>query len=510
MIVKILSAAKNFEGIDYNERKNDQGRSELLMAANFDALAHSQEELKKSDYINYMKNVGDLNRRVSNKQFHAIISTKGREHSPEQLKNIAVAYLDRMGYGKNPFLIYSHSDTGNNHVHMVSTRVDKNGKKVNDKFEKMRSQAALQEILKLDPRQEAVNAISNALEFNFSTQAQYKLLLELQGFKIAEESDAIKLIKYGKVLEIQPKVHIQEKLEKYISPDERIKQLKAIFYKYKPGLELPEFKEFLKQKFGIELILHQGKGKDKPYGYSIVDNSAKEVLKGSKVMDLADLLSTTTKKEKINKANLMVSSILEERSTFSGLKKELEKLGFRLENNGDIKLNEEEKASIQIDAGLVTKLKYHERVGEASNYTSTGNQLEREVIAKLFFISPNELNLGISENKASEKYHSILQNIIDSNKASDILDSLGIKVIKYSGNYFLINEADKEIVIIDQTSIKNLSLEDLESVDLEREKVIIDNINYGGNGILTNVLEMLAWQDYSAPEEKKKKRRHSI
>ena len=38
MIVKILSPAKNFEGIDYSERKNDQGKSLLLKAENFGSL----------------------------------------------------------------------------------------------------------------------------------------------------------------------------------------------------------------------------------------------------------------------------------------------------------------------------------------------------------------------------------------------------------------------------------------------------------------------------------------
>jgi hypothetical protein len=38
MIIKILSSARNFEGIDYSERKNEQGKSQLLKAGNFEAL----------------------------------------------------------------------------------------------------------------------------------------------------------------------------------------------------------------------------------------------------------------------------------------------------------------------------------------------------------------------------------------------------------------------------------------------------------------------------------------
>ena len=64
MIIKILSSAKNFEGIDYSERKNDQGKSRLLKAENFGALGHQIDETKKADYINYMKLVSDANPRV--------------------------------------------------------------------------------------------------------------------------------------------------------------------------------------------------------------------------------------------------------------------------------------------------------------------------------------------------------------------------------------------------------------------------------------------------------------
>jgi len=51
MIVKILSSAKNFEGIDYSERKNELGKSQLLKTENFGALGHSGDEISKVDYI---------------------------------------------------------------------------------------------------------------------------------------------------------------------------------------------------------------------------------------------------------------------------------------------------------------------------------------------------------------------------------------------------------------------------------------------------------------------------
>ncbi|MCK5280955.1 MAG: relaxase/mobilization nuclease domain-containing protein, partial [Cyclobacteriaceae bacterium] len=178
-------------------RKNELGKSQLLKAENFGALGHSGDEQSKLDYINYMRLVCDSNPRVKNRQFHAVISAKGNSHSSQELTKIAEQYLKFMGYGDNPYLIYFHADTKNNHVHMVSTRVDKNGNKVDDTFEKIRSQKVLQEILNQDPHMEAKTALENALTFNFSTKAQFKFLLEEQGFKFTEKNGQLNLIKYG-------------------------------------------------------------------------------------------------------------------------------------------------------------------------------------------------------------------------------------------------------------------------------------------------------------------------
>ena len=241
MIVKILSSAKNFEGIDYSERKNELGKSQLLKAENFGALGHSGEELSKVDYINYMKLICDSNPRVKNRQFHAVISAKGNSHTAEELIEIAEVYLKSMGYGENPYLIYFHADTKNNHVHMVSTRVDKNGNKVDDTYEKIRSQKVLQEILNQDPHLEAKAALENALSFNFSTKAQFKLLLEEQGFKFTVKDGQLNLIKYGIVQSNINEAIVKHRIQNYQDPKDRIRQLKAIFHKYKTGLDLDKF-----------------------------------------------------------------------------------------------------------------------------------------------------------------------------------------------------------------------------------------------------------------------------
>ena len=40
-----------------------------------------------------------------------------------------------MDYGENPYLIYFYRDTANNHIHMVSIRVNTEGVKIDHNFE---------------------------------------------------------------------------------------------------------------------------------------------------------------------------------------------------------------------------------------------------------------------------------------------------------------------------------------------------------------------------------------
>ena len=49
----------------------------------------------------------------------------------EELVNFARRYMNEMGYGQpgQPMLIYAHHDTDNNHIHIITSRVDPHGKK---------------------------------------------------------------------------------------------------------------------------------------------------------------------------------------------------------------------------------------------------------------------------------------------------------------------------------------------------------------------------------------------
>ena len=59
--------------------------------------------------------------------------------SDELLVQIAKEYMEALGYGKQPYIVFKHNDIAREHIHIVSLRVDSRGQKINDRFEKRRS-----------------------------------------------------------------------------------------------------------------------------------------------------------------------------------------------------------------------------------------------------------------------------------------------------------------------------------------------------------------------------------
>lgn len=56
-----------------------------------------------------------------------------------QLADIGREYMERLGYGGQPYLIFKHEDIGRDHIHIVSLRVDCQGKLIKNSFEHKRS-----------------------------------------------------------------------------------------------------------------------------------------------------------------------------------------------------------------------------------------------------------------------------------------------------------------------------------------------------------------------------------
>ena len=66
--------------------------------------------------------------------------------SDDRYREMAEEYMREMGYGDQPFVVFKHADIDRSHIHIVSVCVDEEGKKISDKFEKMRSMNICREL----------------------------------------------------------------------------------------------------------------------------------------------------------------------------------------------------------------------------------------------------------------------------------------------------------------------------------------------------------------------------
>jgi hypothetical protein len=301
MIVKILGSSATFAGVRYNHEKMRSGKGELLKVRNFGSLM-GLDRIGPQDYINYLKAVSNVNNRVSKPQFHAVISAKGKSVSKDELLTTAEKWMAEMGYGENPYLVIFHNDTENNHVHIVSTRIDKNGRKISSAFEKLRSIRALSILMKREKAD--LTRLDKLLGYNFANVAQVRTLLESTGFEVRFEKEKIEISHSGKLLSTLKVSDIESLCEDQGRDKNRCRKLKAIFSKilterlsknfFSPKTdlraELQEFSSMVKRKTGAELIFHSKDNKI-PYGYTIIDHSCKTVMKGSEVMHLRDIIS---------------------------------------------------------------------------------------------------------------------------------------------------------------------------------------------------------------------------
>jgi len=305
MIVKILSKSKTFRAVRYNSNKVEKNTGELLKVSGFSALS-GLSELKPQDYINYLSAIAALNKRVIYPQFHAVISAKGKSADKQSLVVLAENWLSGMGYGSQPYLLIFHKDTANNHIHIVSSRVSRNGEKIPDSFENIRAYRVLNQLIGQDQEKLANVAIADAFKYHFSTAAQFSMLLEARGYAVNSIGSDLMLSKFGQQVARINRSEVEANIASKNYSVQRKFQLKMIFEKYRlksdarisPSKEnLPggangkirgyssPLSDKLSADFGLEFIFHF-KDESFPYGYTILDHVNKNVFKGGEIMAL--------------------------------------------------------------------------------------------------------------------------------------------------------------------------------------------------------------------------------
>lgn len=352
MIVKKLSdvSGGGFPGARYNEVKVAAGVARLMAMENVgETLRHNVEMLHRfgldasAEVERYLKDRSQTygNTKTTRFQFHVSASVKGRVMSPEELTDFARELMAGMGYARQPYFVYAHHDTDNNHVHILSTRIESNGFPIPDHQDRRRLNECANRILATDIKKD----LDRIFGYDYETEGQFANIVKAHGYKIEKSLDGYRLFKCGgnagnvAIGDILNRITKNSRKRK-----DRATQLRAIIRKYKAEIadgkcqsadnvkvsksrkkrpvkakintdirkildnhEKPLSEEncqriqalvdVLKTRFGIDISFQKDKN-GRVRGYSLIDHAGKIAFDGSKVMKLSELIDFAAKPER--------------------------------------------------------------------------------------------------------------------------------------------------------------------------------------------------------------------
>ena len=138
MIAKISSTENLGGALGYNFKKVEKGEASILHAA--ELYQNKEGRYTMEDVLVDMEALIPKKCRTKKTVFHCSLNPHPDEKlSDETLMQIAREYMEALGYGNQPYIVFKHNDIAREHIHIVSLRVDSEGRKLNDRFEKRRS-----------------------------------------------------------------------------------------------------------------------------------------------------------------------------------------------------------------------------------------------------------------------------------------------------------------------------------------------------------------------------------
>ena len=259
----------------------------------------------------------------------------------DEMTDFARQLMAEAGYGRQPYFVYYHHDTDNNHVHILSTRIQPNGFPIPDHHDYARLNAAANRILSSD-----INCdIQRMFSYGYLTEGQFANIIRSHGYKFERVDDSYVLFRGG----VKATTISLSEIGRHISQGndtrkERAKQLRAIIRKYKAEIaegkvqnvenvkghkgqkkkyvrrkanhdirkikgsngktlsqeqqrHMSELMDILKTKFGIDIHFQKDRNGE-IRGYGIVDHNRKMALDGNTVMKLSELIDFAKKQER--------------------------------------------------------------------------------------------------------------------------------------------------------------------------------------------------------------------
>ncbi len=125
-MVAIIHTTYSIKGIlSYNENKVKQGMAECIGEGNYPA---NVDQMTLTMKLNRFLRLLALNDNIKRNSVHISLNFHPYENpSKEKLMAITSTYMEKIGFGQQPYLVYQHHDAGHPHIHITSIKVRDDG-----------------------------------------------------------------------------------------------------------------------------------------------------------------------------------------------------------------------------------------------------------------------------------------------------------------------------------------------------------------------------------------------
>lgn len=331
MVAKINIGSNLYGALAYNQEKVDEGLGRIL-GSNL-VFEPTDGQFNVTECMNDFMQFVPAHFRTEKPVFHVSINPHPDDRlTDDQLADIGREYMEKLGYGDQPYLIFKHEDIGREHIHIVSLRVDSNGKKIDGYKEHERSKEITEHLERkynLNPAEgqkrseqweltpvdaskgdlkKQIAAVIKPLAsmYHFQSMGEYKAVLSLYNINVEELKGEVKGKPYRGLLysamdnegnkvgnplksSIFGKSVGYDGLEKRMEKSaERIKSknleahtLKAVSEAKQGSQSESEFRAKLRQQ-GIDVLFRRN-DEGRIYGATFIGHTTRTVLNGSRL-----------------------------------------------------------------------------------------------------------------------------------------------------------------------------------------------------------------------------------
>lgn len=332
MIAKIGKGSNMYGAILYNQQKVDKENGAVLL---LNKIPDTVDGRYSVAYFNKcFEPYLSANIKTEKTVRHISLNLDPADKvSDEQFTEMAQEYMERMDYGSQPYIIFKHTDIDRTHIHIVSTCVGIDGKKIPDDYDHPRSMAIcrdLEQKYNLQKTTEQENKQTNKIfrpvdyhkgdiksqiasvvrhlpkYYSFSTMGSYSALLSLFNITVEE----VKGERNGQPVNGLVYLALDEKGNKASNPfkaslfgkDAGITQLQKHFEQSKEKLKTSSVRSVLKNTVelgihttsnetdfkkqlteqGINTIIRRN-NEGRIYGITFIDHESRSVWNGSQL-----------------------------------------------------------------------------------------------------------------------------------------------------------------------------------------------------------------------------------